>query len=516
MRFNPVVFAARYAGRPLLMRSTAVEAYAHELRALDPSRGRLQFERPVGRFGAFFSRAKAALAPARAPEAATPATGDQRPSPEAYWPVWLEDLSGEPDDEGFGWALCDGIALIDISGPLMTQGFAYEDWDGNVTVYWGYDLISRALGEIAADERVKAVFVHYDTPGGIAGDGLIACAAQLRALRQLKPVWGFCETACSAGYWLAASGGRLIASQLGLVGSIGAVITHCDMSGALAKDGFTVQHIQFGAKKTDGSPYKPLSTEAQADLQAEIDELGAIFVRDVVAGRPSLSAETVIATQAGVFLGQHSDPARSAVSIGLIDAVMTEPEAFAELQTLVQTSGARSAVQPQPAAAAASTTENKPMRRSALRTAAAKVGIEDTKAVALAAAIKETADDDIDNDDADPDDPDADPEDPEKNPDGEPEATKIAASPEAAAHPQLAMAAIASGQTLAQFKASAAATPKVGKLAAQMQGAPRLGADSVAEPGTVVTAPGRGAPAKLDHKAIYDRRAQKPARGARA
>lgn len=68
-------------------------------------------------------------------------------------------------------------------------------------------------------------------------------------------------------------------------------------------------------------------------------------------------------------------------------------------------------------------------------------------------------------------------------PDARSEAAKISASAEADTHPHLAMAAIRSGQTHAQFLANVAATgkaPKKGALANFMAAAPRLGPDGKA------------------------------------
>lgn len=80
------------------------------------------------------------------------------------------------------------------------------------------------------------------------------------------------------------------------------------------------------------------------------------------------------------------------------------------------------------------------------------------------------------------------------------EAQAIAASAEARSHPEMALAAIQSGQTLAQFQANVAAAPAGrGRLADALAGSRRLGADTPRPP---------GASAELDSKAIYGRRAQ--------
>lgn len=102
--------------------------------------------------------------------------------------------------------------------------------------------------------------------------------------------------------------------------------------------------------------------------------------------------------------------------------------------------------------------------------------------VRLSAIATEKAAVESDEDDED-DEEETNPDGSKKKPDGEDdsedEASKIAASAEAKSHPHLAMAAIASKQSLTQLQATvkaAGAAPK-GHLAAAMENAPRLGPD---------------------------------------
>jgi capsid assembly protease len=253
-----------------------------------------------------------------------PLIGPARPL--GYAPLWMSD---EPQAEGFGWTLFDGIACMSIEGPLMAQGFEMCG-----SMFWGYDLIARSLREACADASVAGVFLRLESPGGVVSGGLEALTAQLRASREAaggKPVWVFADMAASAAYWIASAADRIVAPPVGMVGSIGAVIVHEEHSKADAMHGFTVTPIQFGAKKTDGAPWAPLSAGAKADLQAEIDEVGLRFVRDVVRGRPQLTIEGLIATEAAMHLAVHPDPARSGVALGLVDAIASEEAAFRQL-----------------------------------------------------------------------------------------------------------------------------------------------------------------------------------------
>lgn len=495
---NAALLAARLSARPLLMLPSAVEAYAHQLMALAPERG------SRGLLGWLRGGRQALTERSAGPLADAPA---------CYYPMWLESAAGAPDGEGYGWTLKNGIALVQIDGPLCETGWAY---DGE-TYIAGYDCLSRTFAEIAADARVKAAFIKHDSPGGVAAPGLPALAAQIRTLRAEKPVWSSCSMAASADYWLACSGSRVTAPGLGYVGSIGAVLTHCDMSGMLDKDGIVMTPIQFGAKKTDGSPYKPLSAGAKADLQAEIDEVGRLFVAGVIAGRPRLTEEDVLATEAGCFLAEASDPDRSGLALGLIDAVMGEQEAFAELSALVaRPTGSLTTISlPKEAVLADKTTAiasldtrlaklraafangcarifnlaGRPEKadliaslKARAETIQARIETLSARKANLAATTDDGDPDDMADDEGDdPDDSmdDGEGDEDKPKPDAD-ESAAIAASTEAKAHPTLALTAIQSGMTLAQFQAAALAAPaapKKGALREFMANSPRLGPD---------------------------------------
>jgi capsid assembly protease len=323
---------ARFAGRPLLMSPEAAQLLAQRALALDPrALGRTRsslIEKPK----AFLARLGLGFSLAEPMAFEDDEAGEIAPrKPFGYAPAY----AGAVEHEGHGWNLVDGIACLNVEGALMDRGF-YACGE----MFWGYDTMALALREAMSDTRVKGVFVRMDSPGGVVAGGLEALTADLRALRQAgnasgKPVFVFADCAASAAYWISAQADRIFAPAVGLVGSIGAVIVHEDYSGALEKAGVVVTPVQFGARKTDGAGFKPLSEEALRDLQADIDAIGERFVADVTRGREILSRNALIATQAAVFQAEHPDRARSGLALGFIDEVASEEAAFAALKAHV-------------------------------------------------------------------------------------------------------------------------------------------------------------------------------------
>lgn len=321
-------------GRPLLMEAKAAESLAARVRGLDArafERGRHSLVEQPSRF----LRTLRALNPKAGRPAAmedddVEARGPAKPK--CYAPLYAK----APTAEGFGWSLVEGIATMAIEGPIMDRGFEFcGAW------FHGYDTIAHAMREAVADPDVRALFVRMDSPGGVVAGGIVDLAAQMRNDRAAnggKPIHVYADMACSAGYWIAAQADRIVAPKVGQVGSIGVVLVHEDISGALDQAGVTVTTIEFprGGLKTDGAPWKALSEESVARLQAEIDQCGSLFLADVTAGRPNLTAQRQLDMRAGVFMGLNaSDKTLSGVALGLVDEIGGEEAAFRALQKSV-------------------------------------------------------------------------------------------------------------------------------------------------------------------------------------
>lgn len=514
--------ASRYAGRPLLLTPRAAQELADRVRAVDHG--------ATVREGRFSALVRKLAGGNRQPSAMD---DDEDTAPDfgeraAYAPRYI----GEPDDYGYCWSLKDGVALMNVDKPLLDRG---EHFCGET--YHGYDTILAGLQEASEDDRVRAIFLREATPGGVVAGGLPALAEWMRengARAGGKPIWVYADMACSAGYWIAAQADRIVAPRVGLIGSIGAVIVHENWSKALAEVGVEITPIQFGAKKTDGAWWEALTDTAREDLQAEIDQCGRDFVADVIAGRPQLSADEVLATEARVYMGNHDDAARSGLALKLVDALASEAAAFAELRDQVAgsapsnnapsggsasstrgadvsapASGSTNAGAPQGRASASAAKEapvankpkagGKPSRAAAIAAAPAAVRKANADLARAQASAEETEEEDQDPDgsEAPADDetaPAAEGEGDETPADGDeaddtdesaptPDARAIAASAEARSHPALALTAIQTGQSLAQFRANAKAAAANGgrnQLASTLGGSPRLGADGAA------------------------------------
>src|SRR5574337_939794 len=122
----------------------------------------------------------------------------------------------------------------------------------------------------------------------------------------------------STAYWVAAAADAVYAgAATDVLGSIGVVATHKDISAAEAQMGIKTTEIVAGKYKRVASQHAPLSAEGEADMQAQVDGVYAIFVGDVARYR-GVSTEQVLADMADgrVFM------AAEAIDRGLADGLM--------------------------------------------------------------------------------------------------------------------------------------------------------------------------------------------------
>lgn len=249
--------------------------------------------------------------------------------------VWRADMQGihplamEDDEYGFaepgdtvrrGYENIGGIACVDVCGTLVQKLGSLRPYSGMT----GYDGIRQNFLTALADPEVDAIALSIDSPGGEVA-GCFDLVDTIYNARGEKPIWAILsESAYSAAYAIASAADRIIVPRTGGVGSIGVIWMHVDWSKAITSAGLQVTFVTYGSRKADGAAELPLSEEALAGFQSEINSMGELFVETVARNR-KLAASVLRDTQAGCFLGS------AGVGLGLADAVMAPDAAFRAL-----------------------------------------------------------------------------------------------------------------------------------------------------------------------------------------
>lgn len=217
-----------------------------------------------------------------------------------------------------------GVEVIPVSGILVSRAAHLEMCE----VMTSYEALRRQLRTAVADPMVERIVLDIDSPGG-AAVGAFELAADIRAMAQQKPITGLVNfSAYSGGYLLAAACSEVVVSQTSGIGSIGVIAKHLDRSKMLENAGVKVTTVFAGDHKNDLSPHEALTDQSMKVLQDIVQESYQMFVGAIAEYR-GLAVEKVIATQAGLYSGQHG------ITAGLADRLQSPQDAVDHLSRVV-------------------------------------------------------------------------------------------------------------------------------------------------------------------------------------
>lgn len=225
------------------------------------------------------------------------------------------------------------IAVLPVRGIISNRIGSMQNMSGGTSA----EALQNALNQLVADPHVSAIVLDVDSPGGSVL-GIQELADAIHQATATKPVYAVTNAvAGSAAYWLASQASELVVTPSGLVGSIGVFSVHVDRSQADAQDGVKRTLIKAGRFKAEGSDMEPLTDEARAAAQSQIDVYYDQFTRSVARGRG-----VSLANARGAKFGEgRMVTAADAVERGMADRVGTMAETLDRLQKKVTRASAR-------------------------------------------------------------------------------------------------------------------------------------------------------------------------------
>lgn len=233
--------------------------------------------------------------------------------------VAMDFDAGDPASDS-AYEIAAGVAIIPVSGTLVQKLGSLHPYSGMT----GYDGIRACFSMAMEDASVRAIVFDLDSGGGEVA-GCFDLADMIYRSRGRKPIWAILsESAYSAAYAIASACDWITVPRTGGTGSVGVIAAHVNMSGALTAAGLEVTIFKFGAKKGAGNEFEKISPDTYADMMADVNAMGELFVATVARNR-NLTTAAVRETQAATYLGAKG------VDIGFADAVMAPDEAFSAL-----------------------------------------------------------------------------------------------------------------------------------------------------------------------------------------
>lgn len=214
-------------------------------------------------------------------------------------------------------AVNGSVAVLPIQGVMTPKG----SWFGP-----GTQEIGRAFDFAVNDSRIGGIVFDMDTPGGMSW-GTPELADKVYSARGSKPVVAVANhMAASAGLYVGSAADRFVVAPSGHVGSLGVYRYHVDQSQAMAAEGIKVTFIHAAPYKVEGNPFEPLSADAQANWQSEVNDLYGEFLAAVAKHR-NASVKSVRDNY-----GQgRTLTAKKAAEVGMVDRLATIDRVIAEM-----------------------------------------------------------------------------------------------------------------------------------------------------------------------------------------
>ena len=212
-----------------------------------------------------------------------------------------------------GAAIGQRVAVVDIAGIISRA-----------------DATIKLLHTYRDDASIKAIVVRIDSPGGSVAP-VQEIYSELKKIE--KPiVASMGGSAASGGYYVACAADTIMANPGTLTGSIGVIMQFTQLKGLYEKVGLDHQVIKSGDFKDTGSPFRTLTVQERAVLQATVDDVYNQFVDAIFEARGHILTrdEIVELADGRIFSG------RQALESKLLDQLGNLPEA---IETAAQLAG---------------------------------------------------------------------------------------------------------------------------------------------------------------------------------
>ncbi len=198
------------------------------------------------------------------------------------------------------------IAVIYAEGQIIYG-------EGNET-FVGQGTINESLKKAREDDRIKAIVLRVNSPGGSALASELIWR-EIELTKKIKPVVvSMGDVAASGGYYIACNADRIFAEPTTITGSIGVFGTLPNGKGLADKMGINAEQVVTNKNALTYSFFEPLSEDQRVFIKEGVNDIYELFTQRVADGREGLTQDDVKAIAQGrVWTG------KDALNNGLID-----------------------------------------------------------------------------------------------------------------------------------------------------------------------------------------------------
>lgn len=219
----------------------------------------------------------------------------------------------------------DKVAIVYAVGPIMTGESDTDPFGSSKSV--GSTTIVEALREAADDERVKAIVLRVNSPGGSA----VASDLMWNAIQRIdKPVVASMgDVAASGGYYISMGCDHIFAEPTTVTGSIGVVGGKMAISGLLEKIGVTTDLVARGKNSGLFSTTSKFSDSERKVMLSLMDDTYDQFTAKAADGR-GLSQDRIKELGGGrVYTGKQAERLELIDELGDLRAAIAKAKELA-------------------------------------------------------------------------------------------------------------------------------------------------------------------------------------------
>jgi protease IV len=199
----------------------------------------------------------------------------------------------------------NSIAIVEVKGMIVDS-----------------DEIIKQIHYAKDENRVKAVVLRIDTPGGVVGPTQEIYEEIVKLKKIKKVIVSMGSVAASGGYYIAAPANIIFANPGTITGSIGVLMKLANFQSLLDKVGIKSLVLKSGEFKDTGSPVRPITAGDKKILQGIIQSMYEQFVFAVADGRKIPSSTVREIADGRIFTGEQAKKLKLVDKLGnLQDAI---------------------------------------------------------------------------------------------------------------------------------------------------------------------------------------------------
>ncbi|TAH40878.1 MAG: signal peptide peptidase SppA [Bacteroidetes bacterium] len=210
----------------------------------------------------------------------------------------------------------DKIALIYASGDIVS-GQGSDDQIGS-------DKMAETIRKARLDDKIKAIVLRVNSPGGSAMASDVIWREVLLAKKKKPVVVSMGDYAASGGYYISCAADSIVAQPNTLTGSIGVFGLLINAQKLFNnKLGITFDTVKTGRYADIGTISRRLSNDERDLIQMQVEKIYSTFIKHVAEGRNMTTEYVDSIGQGRIWSGND------ALRLGLVDAIGGIDEAIA-------------------------------------------------------------------------------------------------------------------------------------------------------------------------------------------